>query len=148
VRQLGSDVTGNFEDWTAAISFSEEPGDTGKHGTVEVTISIPSLTLGSVTSDAPGPDFLDASGFATATYTADIFADGPTYIAKGDLKIKDREAPVFLPFTLELNGDSASMTGQTKVQRLDFAVGTTYPDESSLGFEVVIGVDLTAMRSE
>ncbi len=147
VRQLGSDVTGQFADWTAAINFSEDADAEGKHGDVEVTVATGSLTIGSVTAQALGADFLDATGFATATYTADIFADGDTYIARGTLKIKDREAPVFLPFTLQIEGDTATMQGQTAVQRLDFGVGTTQPDESSLGFEVAIDVALTANRA-
>lgn len=146
VRQLGSDVQGSFEDWTAAINFAETPDADGRHGDVEVTISIPSLTLGSVTSQALGADFFNASSFATATYTADIFADGEGYIARGTLRIKDNEAPVNLPFTLQIEGDTAQMQGQAKAQRLDYGIGTTYPDESSLGFEVAIDVALTAVR--
>lgn len=148
VRQLGSDVQGSFSDWTAAINFSEAPDAEGKYGDVEVTVSIPSLTLGSVTSQAMGADFLNANEFSTATYRADIFADAQTYIARGTLRIKDREAPVNMPFTLQIDGDTANMRGQTKVQRLDYGVGRTYPDESSLGFEVVIDVDLTATRAD
>lgn len=147
VRQLGSDVTGEFADWTAAINFSQTPDAAGKFGDVEVTVAIPSLSLGSVTAQALGADFLNAAAFATATYTADIFADGEIFIAKGTLRIKELEAPVFMPFTLQIEGDTAVMQGQSKVQRLDFGVGRTYPDETSLGFEVVIEVALTATRA-
>ena len=53
VVQFGSDVTGSFADWTAAIAFNETATD-GKHGEVEATIAITSLTLGSVTDQALG----------------------------------------------------------------------------------------------
>ncbi len=56
VTQLGSPVTGSFADWTAAISF-DETRDSGTVGSVDVVVSIGSLTLGSVTSQALGADF-------------------------------------------------------------------------------------------
>lgn len=147
VRQLGSNLTGEFSDWTAAIKFSETPDGDGKYGDVDVVVSIPSLTLGSVTAQALGADFLHATEFATATYTADIIADDQGYVAEGSLMIKDSEIPVLLPFTLNIDGDTAMMQGKSSVQRLDFGVGRTFPDESSLGFEVTIEVDLTAIRA-
>ncbi|MGR3490846.1 MAG: cytochrome b/b6 domain-containing protein, partial [Shimia sp.] len=69
VTQFGSPVTGSFADWTAAISFDETaPAD--NKGDVTVTVAIGSLTLGSVTDQALGPDFFDAGVFPTALFTA------------------------------------------------------------------------------
>ena len=147
VRQLGSDVEGSFADWTAAITFAETPDDAGKYGDVEVTIAIGSLTLGSVTSQAMGPDFFDAETHQTATFKADIFAEDPGYIAKGTLNLKGVEAPVFLPFTLQLDGDMATMQGQTRISRTEYGIGMgTQPTEGSLAFDVAVTVNLTATR--
>ena len=146
VTQMGSEVEGSFADWTAAIDFSETPDDTGKHGSVEVTVSIPSLTLGSVTSQALGPEFFAAEENPTATFAADILADGETYVADGTLTIKETEAPVSLPFALSLDGDTATMEGSTTLDRLNFNLGETYPDESSVAFDVGVNVALTATR--
>ncbi|MDA8747476.1 cytochrome b/b6 domain-containing protein [Litoreibacter sp.] len=148
VRQLGSDVEGSFADWTAAIDFDETADTDGKFGDVEVTISIPSLTLGSVTQQALGADFFDAEAHKTATYRADIFAEDHGYVAKGTLSIRGREAPVFLPFSLQIEGDKATMTGQTRVNRTNFQIGSgTQPTEGSLAFDVAISVTLSALRN-
>lgn len=147
VRQLGSDVEGSFADWTAAINFDETPDTEGKYGDVEVTVAIASLTLGSVTNQAMGADFLDAETHQTALFKADIFAEGEGYVAKGTLTLKGAQAPVFLPFTLEIAGDTAAMQGQTRVNRSGFGIGMgTQPTEGSLAFDVVISVALTATR--
>lgn len=147
VRQLGNDVEGSFAEWTAAINFDETPNGDGKYGDVEVTISIPSLTLGSVTQQAMGADFFDAQNHNTATYRADIFAQDQGYVARGMLTIRATEAPVFLPFTLQIDGDTAVMEGQTRVNRTNFRIGNgTQPTEGSLAYDVVISVNLTAKR--
>ncbi|SHE35938.1 Cytochrome b561 [Litoreibacter ascidiaceicola] len=147
VRQLGSDVEGSFADWTAAINFSETPDANGVHGDVEVQVAIGSLSLGSVTAQALGPDFFDAATHDTATFKADILEDGPTYTANGTLTLKGMEAPVNLPFSLQIDGDTAVMQGQTRLNRTSFNIGETYPDESSVGFDVAVTVNLTATRN-
>ncbi|MEM9581897.1 MAG: cytochrome b/b6 domain-containing protein [Pseudomonadota bacterium] len=149
VKQLGSDVQGSFADWTAAINFNETPDANGKHGDVDVTISIPSLTLGSVTGQALGSDFLDAEKHQTAKFKADITSDGGAYLASGMLTIRETSAPVALPFELTLEGETAQMNGQTSVNRIDFGIGNgTQPTEGSLAFDVIISVALTATRGE
>lgn len=149
VRQLGSDVDGSFQDWTAAINFDETPDGQGKHGDVDVTISIPSLTLGSVTQQAMGADFFDAETHQTASFRGDIFGENDRFVAKGTLSIKGNQVPVTLPFTLDIDGDTARMTGATSVDRTAFQIGTgTQPTEGSLAFDVFISVSLTASRAK
>ncbi len=55
VVQFGNEVQGSFADWTAEIEF-DDTVDIGKAGSVTATISIPSLSLGSVTQQAMGAD--------------------------------------------------------------------------------------------
>ncbi|MEQ9693247.1 cytochrome b/b6 domain-containing protein [Shimia sp. SDUM112013] len=145
VVQFGSEVTGSFGNWTAAISFDETATD-GRHGDVAVTVAIDSLTLGSVTDQALGADFFDVAAHPTANFAADLMAAEQGYVAKGTLTLKGMTVPVTLPFALTIKGDTATMQGQTTLNRLDFGIGTNMPDESSLGFPVEIEVTLTAMR--
>ena len=144
ITQLGAPVTGTFEDWTSAITFDEAA--TGPLGRVETTISIGSLKLGSVTSQALGADFFNAEDFATAIFAGDIVADGENYLANGALIIKDISAPLSLPFTLTIDGDTAQMTGSVTLDRRTFQIGQTMGDESNLAFAVVINIALTATR--
>lgn len=145
VTQFGSPVSGTFADWTAAITFDETITE-GPLGEVTTTVSIPSLTLGSVTDQAMGADFFDATNHPTATFTAQIKPGQDGYIAEGTLKIKDTEMPLVLPFSLNVNEDRAEMDGSLTLNRLDFGVGANMQDESSLALAVDVVVKLTATR--
>ncbi|CUH53441.1 cytochrome b/b6 domain-containing protein [Shimia marina] len=147
VQQFGADVSGSFADWTADITFDETTTE-GKHGEVTVTIAIGSLTLGSVTDQALGTDYLNATGFPTATFTADILPTDSGYIAEGTLSLNGHEVPTSLPFTLELSDQSATMSGALELDRRAFHVGDDMTDESSLAFSVAVTVALEATRTK
>ena len=147
VTQLGSTVDGRFADWTAAIQF-EDRQTPGPAGTVEVTIAIGSLTLGSVTGQALGAEFFAAETFPTAKLTGTILQTESGYVVEGPLTIRDQSVPVVMPVTIEIVDGVASASGTLNVNRLDFGVGVAYPDESSVGFGVDIAFDLTATRTE
>ncbi|TMM54297.1 cytochrome b/b6 domain-containing protein [Sulfitobacter sabulilitoris] len=146
VQQMGSAVTGSFADWTAAIAFDETVTQ-GPAGSVEVTIAIGSLKLGSVTDQAMGADFFNAEAFPTATFTADILAGAEGYTAEGKLSLKDSDVPVSLPFTLAITDDTARMQGNLTLDRRDFGIGQSMKDESSVGFSVAVDVAVTASKS-
>ena len=147
VTQLGSIVEGGFADWTASISF--EPRDTpGVAGRVDVTISIGSLTLGSVTGQALGAEFFAAESFPTATLSGEILLTETGYVVEGPLTIRDQSVPVSMPFSIEIADGVATASGGLSVNRLDYGVGVAYPDESSVGFGVDITFEVTASRSE
>lgn len=145
VKQFGKTVQGSFADWTAAITF--DPDATDQVGTVTVTVSIGSLTLGSVTDQAMGADFFDAATFPTATFTANIVKQPDGYVADGTMTLKGQTAPLILPFTLSLDGDTATMQGQTILNRMTYSIGQSMSDETNLGFDVVVDVNLTATRT-
>ncbi|WP_187429217.1 hypothetical protein ROLI_028790 [Roseobacter fucihabitans] len=147
VQQLGSDVRGSFADWTAKISF-DETVTTGVAGNVEVTVSIGSLTLGSVTTQALDTDFFNAEAFPIALFQAEIIRSDIGYEAQGSLTIKDQSMPVNLPFTLEIVDGVATMQGSTQLDRRDFAIGNGQKDEGTLGFNVAVEVSLSAARSQ
>ncbi len=147
VRQLGAEVTGSFADWIASVEF--DPGaDGGIMGRVEATILIDSLTLGGVTAQAIGPDFLDAATHPTATFSAILSAHplGDGYLALGSLVLKGVEVPVELPFTFRPDGDRATVRAETTLDRRDFGIGQNIGDDSALGFAVGVVIELTALR--
>ncbi|MFA8442828.1 cytochrome b/b6 domain-containing protein [Yoonia sp.] len=144
ITQFGSPVAGAFNDWTAAITFDENATDV--MGQVETTIAIGSLQLGSVTSDALGTDFFNATTYPTALFTADIVANDAGYVAEGTLTIKDVTAPLSLPFTLVIDGDTAQMEGTVEIDRRTFGIGQSMSDETNLAFGVVVDIALTAIR--
>ena len=145
VVQFGNELSGSFADWTAQITF-DETVMTGKAGSVVVTVSIPSLTLGSVTDQALGADFLNDTGFPQAVFSADILVASDGYEAQGILTLKDTSLPLTLPFALSINGDSADMRGDLTLDRRDFAVGDNVTDAATLGFDVTLKVTLKAQH--
>ncbi|QFT59637.1 hypothetical protein FIU94_12455 [Sulfitobacter sp. THAF37] len=146
VTQFGSVVEGGFADWTADISF-DETDDTGVVGEVTATISIPSLSLGSVTKQAMGADFFDAETHPTATFTGDIRHASDGYEAAGTLTIKGNAVPLTMPFLLSLDGDTAEMRSDLTLDRRDFGIGDNMPKEDSLAFAVDVAIRLTARRA-
>ncbi len=145
ISQFGSAVAGGFSDWTTSISFDETVQD-GVAGSVEVTIAIASISLGSVTSQALGPDYFDAASFPTAQFVADIIAQNDTHVAKGTLTIRDQTVPLEFPFDLALDGNQAQMQAAFELDRRAFGIGEGNQDPGQLGFEVVVDVSLTAER--
>lgn len=146
VNQMGQAVEGSFADWTAAITFNETPTD-GKNGSVTVTIRTDSLSLGSVTAKAKEAEFFNVATYPEAVFTADITPDGPNYTATGTLTLRGVTAPLTLPFTLTIEGDTARMTGEAILDRRAFTMGQTYADEAMVGFGVTVKVGLTATRT-
>lgn len=147
VQQLGSAVTGSFGEWTAEIAYSETPDETGKHGDVTVTISIASLSLGSVTQQAMGADFFNTAEFPTAVFAADLLGTESGPVARGTLTIRDQSVPVEMPFELTITGDSATANGTLALDRRAFNIGNGVKDEKSLGFGVDVSFDVTAARA-
>ena len=152
VNQFGSRVEGAFSDWTAAIEFDEAADAEGSHGSVEVTVNVGSLTLGSVTDQALGAEFFAASEFPRAVFAADITAapegSEADYVAAGALSLRGAEVPVTLPFTLALDGDQATAEGVATVDRLDFGMGEQYEGDDTVARAVEILVSLEAARAE
>jgi len=145
VTLFGSPVTGRFDEWTAAITFDPDEQDDAA-GRVEVTVSIGSLVLGSVTAQALGIDFFDAVTFPTAVFAADIIPVPDGYVAEGGLTIRDRSIPVTLHFDLFINDGVAEMKADLFLDRRDFGIGDNMPDEKSLGFSVKVDAELTARQ--
>lgn len=147
VKQMGQEITGSFATWSADITFDETATD-GSHGTVTVTVDTGSLTLGSVSAQATGKDFLDSAAFPKAVFTADITSAGDAYAATGTLTLKDAKVPLTLPFTLAITGNTATMQGTATLDRRSVAIGANYPDEASVGYAVNLSITLTASRTD
>ena len=148
VVQNGSEVTGSFDEWSAQIQYAETPDSAGKHGEVAVDIRTGTLTLGSVTSQATGSDYLASGAHPLAHFTGDILSRDGGLVVAGDLEIRENTVAAELPFTLEIDGDTAQAQGSLTVDRRDFNMGLEVTDESSLAFDVEIGFELTAKRAQ
>lgn len=145
VTQMGDTVSGSFADWSAEIIYDPQAPAT-RRGSVAVTIAIDSLSLGSVTSQAKGADFLDVENHPRARFEATIRETDDGHVADGMLSLAGAQVPVSLPFRLRRDGDRASADGVVRVDRRDFGIGESHTDESAVGFGVDIIVSLDAVR--
>ncbi|MBT8455900.1 MAG: cytochrome b/b6 domain-containing protein, partial [Alphaproteobacteria bacterium] len=92
VMPQGGILSGGFGNWSADITFDPDaPGD--RVGQVFVTVLVPSLGLGTVTAQALGPNFLDATLYPTAEFSAEILREDGAYAASGTLTVKGKSAP-------------------------------------------------------
>ncbi|MGL6210474.1 MAG: cytochrome b/b6 domain-containing protein [Paracoccaceae bacterium] len=142
VKQMGADVSGSFATWSADITFDEASGT----GSVVVTIDTASLTLGTVTKQAMDAQFFDTANHPTAVFTANIAQGADQFTAEGTLALRAVTQAISLPFSLVIDGTTATMSGTTTLDRRDFGMGSSYPDEASVGFAVTVDVALTATR--
>lgn len=143
VAQMGTAVEGRFAGWTAGIAFDEATGT----GAVTVAVDTTSLSLGAVTDQAKGADFLNTAMHPQAVFAATIAPAAGGFAATGTLTLAGIERPVTLPFALTISGDTAQMTGTVVLDRRDFGLGTGFGDESQVGFAVTVSVALTAARA-
>lgn len=146
ITQLGSTVSGQFNDWTAQIQFKPRD-DPGPAGEVTVTVAIASLQLGSVTDQAMGPDFFDTDRFPTAIFTAPITRTETGYLARGPLALKEAQVDVSLPFSLRWENETVKMNGNATLNRLDYGIGASVSDEATLANTVTLTITLTAKPS-
>lgn len=147
VTQFGNQVEGSFADWVAEITYDPD-APAGPAGQVIVQISVPSLTLGSVTNQALGADFLAAEEHPTAIFDAQLIkqADG-SHIAEGTLSLRDQQMPLSFPFELEIDAEgTAHASASFELDRRDYGVGANMPDEKTVAFAVATSWELTAER--
>lgn len=144
ITQFGNRIDGQFSNWTSAIEFDENEAPVA--GNVITTIDISSLALGTLADQAMGADFFNQSTFPKAVFAGDILNENGTYSANGTLTIKGTTVPLTFPITLEIVGNSASMSAQLTTDRSLFGIGATVTDQSNLGNSVDINLNLTATR--
>ncbi|MEO0945615.1 MAG: cytochrome b/b6 domain-containing protein [Pseudomonadota bacterium] len=122
VIQNGTPTKGAFASWSAEIFHDPEFPEIAQ---VSIDIAIPSLTLGSVTTQALGADFLDSASFPTARFTGEGFIprDDGMFDLNGTLELAGVEQPLTLTFALDIDGEKALAEGTATILRLDHGVG-------------------------
>jgi cytochrome b561/polyisoprenoid-binding protein YceI len=142
----GTPLHGQFKDWEADISFGANALDQSR---VTVRIQTGSATTGQGQPDEalPGEEWFSSTAFPTATFNVSKFRKtAKGYEASGTLMIKGQSRPITLPFTLDINGETARMKGSAMISRVDYGIG--YPATDDIPAEVKINIDLTAKRAK
>lgn len=140
----GNALQGQFKNWEADINFGQNALDQSR---VTVRIQTASITTGQGQPDEalPGEDWFAVRSFPTATFNASKFRRaGNGFEATGTLMIKGQTRPITLPFTLDINGDTARMKGSVTIDRIAYGIG--WPTVDDIPAEVKVNIDLTAKR--
>lgn len=144
----GSSIEGRFQRWTADIQFSPEALDRSK---VTVGVDLASAETGDAQRDASltGEEFLDTAGHPKAVFTATKFrktGEG-RYVADGSLDLRGVKKPLSLPFSLKIDGDTATASGVTTLDRTTFGVGQgEWASTDEIAAQVKVSFKLTAKR--
>ena len=146
--QMGAKVAGEFRRFEADIRFDPEDLAASR---VVVTIDPASLDTGNDERDATArtAPWFDVAAHPVARFQADSFRalGGARYEAEGTLTIKGTERPAVLPFSLDLDGDRARVTGGLAVERAAFGLGTgEWLTNGIVGDSVEIRVEVSARR--
>jgi polyisoprenoid-binding protein YceI len=148
--QAGGAIEGSFKRFDARIAF--DPADLATSH-VEVSIDIASVTTSVAERDQelPKSDWFDVTRFPRATFTADRFhaLGNNSYVADGVLALRDTNAPISLPFTLESQSDgTVVMRGTVDLDRVTFGIGQgQWAASDIVGRKVTVVVRLRARRS-
>ncbi len=120
----GEAIKGSFSRWDAAITFDPEdlPGSS-----IKVTIDLASVESG----DGQRDDMLKSDSFfgvatspnARFTSTAIRETGAGRYVASGTLSLHGKTRPIAVRFNLKIDGDRATASGSSSLQRLAFGVG-------------------------
>lgn len=144
----GDAIEGQFQRWTADILFSPGALDRSK---LSVSIDMTSASTGDAQRDSslPSDDFFAASAHPKATFTASKFrktGEGK-FVADGTLDLRGVRKPLSLPFTLKIDGDTATARGVTTLDRTAFGVGQgEWASTDQIGGKVKVSFAITAKK--
>jgi polyisoprenoid-binding protein YceI len=152
VRHFFTPVNGSFDAYEADVRFS--PDDLA-NSSISVTIDVKSVNTDNQRRDEHlmSGDFFNAETWGTITFkSSTISSTGDnTFVAKGELTIRDVTRTIDLPFTLlgvmdhpwQAGKKVAGITASTKLNRNDYGVGTgDWAATAVIGDEVIVNIDL------
>jgi len=120
----GEAIVGSFATFSGDIVFDPDRLDKSR---VVITVDLGSAASGDGQRDETlkGGDFFAVATNRNAVYRAERFRKTGTdrYVAQGTLRLKGVTAPFSLPFTLHIDGDTATMQGSATIDRLTWMIG-------------------------
>jgi cytochrome b561 len=142
-NHAGKDFAGRFPDWDGHIWFDPNNLSGSK---VVVLVRTGSVITGDATQEGSlrEPEWFDPEAAPVARFEASNFRalGGDRYEASGALFLKDRNAPVVLPFTLSITGDQAKASGTLELDRTALNMGMI-SDPAAEWVSQMIGVSVT-----
>jgi len=145
----GNTFTGTFANWDAAIQFDpEQPAD----AEVRVTVSMANATASQklYEDSLPSPEWFNTAAFPTASVEILQVAstgDG-AFTSTARLTLKDITVDAAFPFTLNIDGNQAQMSGQAVFQRKPLDLGqSSDPNADWVSEDITVDVIVEATRT-
>lgn len=146
----GNIYSGTFPNWDAAIQFDpDKPGISDVRVTISTTSAEANQKL--YTDSLPSPEWLNTAAFPTASVEIlNIAAAGDNrYTSTARLTLKGLTVDADFPFSLEIQGDVANMTGQAVFQRNALDLGqSSDPNADWVAEDVTVDVVVEASRND
>jgi len=148
--QQGDEFTGEFKTFDALINFK---ADDIENASVTATIDIGSVAAGSKERDSslPGKEWFSVKKFPQAVFESNDFikTGENSYEARGALSMKGKSQPLTLPFTLDISGEKAEMTGKVEIDRTLWEIGTgAWSTDEWVSTKVTVDVKVSAESSK
>tara|TARA_R110000787_G_scaffold14348_16_gene44399 strand:- start:13248 stop:14474 length:1227 start_codon:yes stop_codon:yes gene_type:complete len=121
----GNDFTGTFKDWTADVAF--HPDDLANSAVLVTVQTGTAATPKKLYNDSlRAPEWFDVKTYPAATVRLSDFAKTDTgYTATATVQLKQRTVSTPLTFTLDINGDVATLNGEATFDRKELDLGQT-----------------------
>jgi len=144
--QQGSDFTGAFKHFDVFINFNENALEKAN---VTATIDLGSISAGDKDRDGalPGKDWFDIKAFPKAVFHSNEFmkTGDNSYEARGTLSMKGKNQPLALPFTLDINGAKAEMSGSVTLDRTLWDIGSgAWASDEWVSTDVTVDIKISA----
>jgi cytochrome b561/polyisoprenoid-binding protein YceI len=143
----GYTAKGTFGRFKTDIEFDP---DTPEQTSIKVSLDMHSVATGTadVDSTLQSADYFDPAKYPTAEFVArGAKPDGEgKYVLNGRLTLKGVTKPVSLPFSIDIKSGTATVKAETKINRLDFGVGPESVAGLAIDKDVLLKIDLTALR--
>ena len=144
----GNAFSGSFGNWDAAIQFDPSAPEAGR---ADVTVAMGSASASQklYEDSLPSMEWFNTANFPTATVeVVDISASGgSSYTSTARLTLKGITVETAFPFTLDLEGDRAQMTGQAIFERTPLDLGqSSDPNADWVSEQVTVDVVVEASR--
>lgn len=143
VHAFGGEHAGRFETWQGDVRFDPVTPERTR-ATVVVQAASLKMHPAIATGRATGPAFLDAAHHPLIRFELRSLESvgGGRFNARADVSIKGHTRAITFPVALEVEGDSARMSGDFSVERADFDIGTSGPLNRLVGPRVRVRVAL------
>jgi cytochrome b561/polyisoprenoid-binding protein YceI len=143
----GYTTKGTFGQYRAEVEFDP---DTPSETSVKVLIDMTSAGTGTGEIDdaLKSADFFNPKQFPTAQFAArgaEPNGNGK-YVLNGRLTLKGVTKPIALPFSIDIQSGTATVTGEMRINRLDFGVGPESVAGLTIDKDVTLTINLSAVR--